>query len=354
MQRNKDFNFIGIDPGNNGVKYAYLSSGQIKYGFIPNVTGPAIPLDYPPIGKDEDILSVEILSAEDPAQTKPTFCGELARTQLQEHADQDRDRNKAETDAVNIICPAVFGLLDNDQPIVVGVGATLQDYATQAPLLQAKLTKQHTVEFHYGSLAGHIVSPEVIRTYTYGQAAAGLVGMIKNDAGDIIRADWENEVVLGLDFGHGQINWAVMDHLQIIRAACYSVDYGFYRVGTAVQSFLNAAPYYITATIPQLREAIEQGYYFKNGSKIDLSSVTGEACAQIMDMTYREMKNRISSVLWDRISRIVCMGGAAEPMAPFVGSRLGMKPEIAENSTFTNARALLFIAIEKWGVENEL
>ena len=167
--KDEQVRFIGIDPGNNGVKYAYFSGDQVQCGFIPNVSGPAIKLDFPPAGRDEELLSVEVLSAEDTEQSKPTFIGELARTQLQEQADQDRDRNKAESDSVNIITPAVLGLLGDSQKMVLGVGATLQDYSVQAPLLQQKLTKRHEIYYQYGTRAGETVRPEVIRTWTSGR-----------------------------------------------------------------------------------------------------------------------------------------------------------------------------------------
>lgn len=348
-----DIRFIGVDAGNSAVKYAYFCGGQIRYGFIPNVTGRAINLDIPPASPwDEEIISARVLSADEEEHRKEHFVGELARRQLQEYAGQDRSRNKADSDSINIILPAVLGLLDNEEPIVLGVGATLQDYAVQAPLLQKKLTRRHEVVFRYGSRAGQTIKPNVIKTYTYAQAAAGLISLLRTDEGRVRRTDWNDETIMAVDFGHGQINVAVMDRLQFVMAACFAMDYGFYRVVSAVQNYLNTK-YYVTASIPQLQEAVERGYYLKNNSKIDLRQIIDSACEKLIDMVVNEIKVHVPSMLLDRVSTIVAMGGGGKTMAQFVGSALpAMKLEVAENSLFANARGLLLIAREKWEKEN--
>jgi hypothetical protein len=60
----------------------------------------------------------------------------LALSQLRDTANQDRDRDKAEGDGVNLIIPAILGMLYPDQEVVLGVGATLTDFKKQAPLLE--------------------------------------------------------------------------------------------------------------------------------------------------------------------------------------------------------------------------
>jgi hypothetical protein len=348
----EEVRFISIDAGNSGNKYAYYRGGQIFYGFIPNVTGQAIPLDFPPASnREENILAIQVLSADTDEYRKPVFVGELARQQLQEYAEQDRSRNKVDSDSINLIVPAILGLLDTEEPIVLGIGATLQDYSEQAPQLQKKLTKRHEIKFKYGSRAGQTIKPNVIHTYTYAQAAAGLVGMLRTDDGRLRRNDWNNKTILGIDCGHGQFNIAVMDQLQFIKQSCFSLDYGFYRVVSAVQQHLNKKPYYVTASIPQLQEAVEKGCYLKNGHKIDLEPIIDTACGQLMEMVYSEITSKVSKVLFDKITEVVVMGGGAQIMAPFVGSKL-MKPEIADNSLYANARGLLLVAKEKWENEN--
>lgn len=353
--KQEDFKFIGVDAGNSAVKYAYFCGGQIRFGMVPNITGRAIALDIPPASpRDEEIISVRVLSADDDEQRKEHFVGELARRQLQEYAGQDRSRNKADSDSVNIILPAVLGLRDTEEPIVLGVGATLQDYATQAPLLQKKLTRRHEIVFRYGSRAGQSIRPNVVKTYTYAQAAAGLISLLRTDEGRIRRTDWNDQTILAIDFGHGQINVAVMDRLQFVMAACFAMDYGFYRVVSAAQNYLNTK-HYVTASIPQLQEAVEKGFYLKNNSKIDLRQPIDSACEKLTDKVVEEIKVHVPSMLLDRVSTIVAMGGGGKTMAPFVGSAFpAMKLEIAENSLFANARGLLLVAREKWEKENAL
>ncbi len=341
--------FIGIDAGNSGCKYAYFKEGQLVYGCIPNITGKAITLDIPPSGIDERLLAVEILSADEAEERQPVFVGELARQQLQEYAQQDRSRNKAESDAIKLIVPAVLGLLGDEAKIVLGIGATLQDYADQAPLLQKNLTRRHEVKFNLGSKAGKILRPEVTATYTYAQAAAGLISLLKDDYGQIRRVELANQTVLALDFGHGQVNVALMDKLQFIKKACFSVDYGFYRIISAVQNYLNAKPYYITATIPQLQTAVEKGFFIWKGQQIDLTEVIEESCAKIVELIYNEVMVHTNNL---NIDTLVVMGGAATIMTPFVGSRFGYIPELALDSMYANARGLLLIAKEKWEKEN--
>lgn len=342
--------FIGIDAGNSGCKYAYFKDGQLVYGCIPNVTGKAIALDIPPTGIDERVLAVQVLSADEVEQRQPVFVGELAKQQLQEYAQQDRSRNKAESDAINLIVPTVLGLLWTGDKIALGIGATLQDYADQAPLLQKKLTKKHEIKFNLGSKVGRIVRPEVEATYTYAQAAAGLISLLKDDDGQIRRAEWANQTVIALDFGHGQVNVALMEKLQFIKKSCFSLDYGFYRIVLAVQNYLNAKPYYITATIPQLQNAVERGFFVWKGQQIDLTEVIDECCAKIVDLIYNEVMALTSNA---SVDTMVVMGGAASIMIPFIGARFGYTPELAMNSMYANARGLLLIAKEKWEKEND-
>lgn len=353
--KQEDLRFIGIDAGNSAVKYAYFCGGQVRFGMVPNITGPAMTLDIPPASpRDEEIIAVRVLSADEDEHRKEHFVGELARRQLQEYAGQDRSRNKADSDSVNIILPAVLGLLDTEEQIVLGVGATLQDYAVQAPLLQKKLTRRHEVIFRYGSRAGQSIRPNVVKTYTYAQAAAGLVSLLRTDEGRVRRTDWNDETIMAVDFGHGQINVAVMDRLQFVMTACFAVDYGFYRVVGAVQDYLNTK-YYVTASIPQLQEAVERGYYLKNNSKIDLRQTIDGACEKLANKIADEIRVRVPSMLLDRVGTIVVMGGGGKTMAPFIGSIFpAMKLEIAEQSLFANARGLLLVAREKWEKEYAL
>jgi len=104
-----DINFVGFDPGNNGLKVAYFTApNRLGYKFIPNISAPAIPLDIPPIGEDEDVLAVEVQSADRGFQ-EPVFLGNLALQQAQDKAEQDRRRDRSESVTVNQLVPASIG-----------------------------------------------------------------------------------------------------------------------------------------------------------------------------------------------------------------------------------------------------
>lgn len=149
------------------------------------------------------------------------------------------------------------------------VGATLQDIREQKDKLIRKIEKKHKVKYLYGSLAGQTREPVVIECHTYPQAAAGLYSLLRNDDGSIKRYDWADKTVLAIDIGHGQINFAIMNKMVFVKEACFSRDFGNYRVVNEVKDYLNSAPYYVTASIPQLQRVTETGYYTIGGKKID-------------------------------------------------------------------------------------
>jgi hypothetical protein len=347
--------FVGCDAGNSEAKIAYFAGREVKLVSIPNINGPAFQLSDPPAGPDEKIISANVLSSDDEEiQDSFYFIGELARLQLQSDAEQDRDRDKANSDAANLIIPAVLGLFGNEK-IVLALGATLTDHDRQAPFLIQKLTGKHQVAYQYGTLSGQIVQPEVLKTYTFGQCIAGLTGLITSE---IISAEqWLDTTVMGLDFGHGQINIGVLQGLKKVERASFSLDYGFYEIYSAIQDYLNAAPYYVTLTIPELQEVIEKGYYLKQGKKISIEKPMGEACNTLMDKAFREIKARIvgraSQKLYDSISQIVIMGGAGPVMAPYVGSKYETDIYIAPEAKFINAIGLAHIAKNNWESEHD-
>lgn len=347
--RIEDFQFIGIDPGNSGAKVAVMRDGKVKYYYIPNVTGPAITLHSIPKSRDEEVLSVEIQSAENWEDRKNIFVGELARQQLQENAIQDRDRYKVDSDSVNLIVPAVLGMLYDGRPIVLGIGSTPTDIVAQKPMLIYKLVRTHSIKFHFGSKAGKTIKPEVVKVYPYAQAAAGLFGIIHNHPAK--ESEWDNKTVLGFDFGHGQFSMAYMENLSPITRFCFSGDFGFYKVAEAVSDFLNKI-HYVTATIPQLQKAVENGFYLKNNAKIDLTPIIGRACLELVKLVKDLYISKIPAVNRDQVNSIVNMGGGGETMVQFVRDKFGMKPEIFSDSLYMNALGLLCIAIEKWSEEN--
>jgi len=346
--------FVGFDPGNNGLKVAhFVSPNKIGYKFIPNISSPAIHLDIPPVGEDEDTLGVEVLSADKEFQ-KPVFLGNLALQQAQDKAEQDRQRNRAESITVNQLVPAMLGLLwEEGSPFVMTVGATLQDIREQAGKLVQKIERKHRIKYLFGSLAGQTREPVVIQCNTYPQAAAGLYSLLRHDDGSIRRYDWVDKTILAIDVGHGQINFAIMDKMVFVKDACFSRDFGNYRVVNAVKDCLNSAPYYVTASIPQLQKATEIGHYTIGGHKIDLRDIIGEETREIVNLAYREVKDAIPASLYSQITDIVVMGGVADRVAPLIESRFSLPIEKARVSLFENARGNALQARVKWEEEKK-
>ncbi|HBR28601.1 MAG TPA: hypothetical protein DD789_04065 [Firmicutes bacterium] len=344
--------FVGFDPGNNGLKVAYFKApNRIGYMFVPNISAPAIPLDIPPAGDDEDVLAVEVMSADKEFQAL-TFLGNLALQQAQDKADQDRRRDRSGSVTVNQLVPAVLGLLyEEGRPFVMTVGATLQDIQEQKDKLIRKIEKKHKIKFLYGSLAGRTVEPVVIQCNTYPQAAAGLYSLLRNDDGSIRRYDWVDKTVLAIDIGHGQINFAIMDKMVFLKGACFSRDFGNYRVVNVVKDFLNSAPYYVTASIPQLQRATEAGYYTIGQEKIGLRDVIITATQETVELAYREVKDELPASLYNQITDIVVLGGVADRVAPMIQSRFSLPVEKAKTSLFENARGNALHARQKWEAE---
>jgi hypothetical protein len=346
-----EMNFVGIDPGNSRCKYSfeeYIAGKKvIRSKDVPNVTGEAIELDVIPTGKEEDLLAVQIHSADDAEYRKPVFIGNLALSQLRDTANQDRDRDKAEGDGVNLIIPAILGMLYPDQEIVLGVGATLTDFKKQAPLLEQKLTREHVIEFLYGEKMGKTVKVNVVDTFIYPQAAAGLYSVMQADDGTIRRMDLAESNVLVIDGGHGQVNVALVQAMNPIKKACFATDDGFYKVVLDVQNYLNVE-HYISTSIPQLQKAVEQGFYEKNNNRIDLQDVLGESCGKLVKMIYREVKSKFDADLFNSINLILIMGGSAEILAPFIQAIFNLPVEIAPKALHANSRGLLLIARENY------
>lgn len=349
-----DINFVGFDPGNNGLKVAYFTApNKLGYKFIPNISSPAIPLDIPPVGEDEDVLAVEISSADKEFQA-PVFLGNLALQQAQDKAEQDRRRDRSESVTVNQLVPAVLGLLyEEGKPFVMTVGATLQDIREQKDKLIKKIEKKHKVKYFYGSLAGRTVEPVVIECHTYPQAAAGLYSLLRNDDGSIRRYDWADKTVLAIDIGHGQINFAIMQNMVFIKEACFSRDFGNYRVVNEVKDYLNSAPYYVTASIPQLQKATEAGHYMIGGKKVDLRDVITTATKETVDLAYREVKDELPASLYNQITDIVVLGGVADRVAPMIQNRFSLPVEKGRASLFENARGNALQARQKWEAERK-
>ena len=278
----------------------------------------------------------------------------MAKRESQENADQDTDRNKAASFGINVITPTILSLLSKGSPVVLCAGATFEDFIDQSPKLKEKLTRKHRVWFRYGSYANETVEVNVIQTYTFPQLGAGLIGMLQDDQGRPRRDDWTGKTVLGIDFGHGQTHFGILQNLEFAQSSCHSIDFGCSRIASSVQDYLNSAPYYANATIPQLQEATEKGYYLQLNKKIDLTEVIDTAQDEIMSLLYKELTNpkKISKPLFDSINEIVIMGGRAELMAACVGSKFQMKPEIAKDSLTLNARGMLLTAVSKWRKEN--
>jgi hypothetical protein len=142
-----------------------------------------------------------------------------------------------------------------------------------------------------------------------------------------------------------------MDKMVFVKESCFSRDFGNYRVVNAVKDFLNSAPYYVTASIPQLQRATEAGYYTIGRDKIDLREVIAEATKNTIDLAYREVKDELPASLYNQITDIVVMGGVADRVAPLIQERFSLPVEKAKVSLFENARGNALHARQKWEAE---
>jgi hypothetical protein len=145
-----------------------------------------------------------------------------------------------------------------------------------------------------------------------------------------------------------------MDKMIFVKEACFSRDFGNYRVVNAVKDHLNSAPYYVTASIPQLQRATEAGHYRIGGRKIDLKDVILAKTKEIVDLAYREVRDAIPTSLYNQITDIVVMGGVTDRVAPLIADRFSLPVEKARVSLYENARGNLLQARVKWEEEKKV
>lgn len=335
--------FIGVDLGNSAGKIAFFRGNRVECHRVPNIMGEAIPLDSAPLGADDEVLCVSVNGSEE------YFLGKLADDQLQDRALQDRDRDKANSSELQYLLPALLGLYSTGKPVVLGIGTTIKDFANQAPELVKKLKGKFQVTYRYGSMAGKTVCIEVVDVVPFPQTVSGLIGLMKDDQGRVIRADWNGRTVLGLDFGGGQVNGALVKELTPLKQYSFSTDFGCYRIMGAIQDMLNAAPHFLSPSVPQLQKALEQEWYPFENRKINLEECIDNATAELVKMTVRDIKDKIPDSVRVSINDIVLLGGRADKFAAFVGVHFpNYRVEIAQSAVFANARGLLLIAKESW------
>lgn len=358
---NQDVIFFGQDNGNSANKYAMFQptpEGQdvIRVGAVPNVYSPAIRLTSDPTSpSDQDVLCVEVPGAAE--FQGEFFLGHLARVQRGESAYQDRSRDKANAANIQLFAPAILGMLAANQPIVLGIGAALSDYAKQGPAIERYMEGQHLIRYRYGKIAGER-QITVRRCYVYGQAIAAIYAhMFPQELHGKARLDAVDKTILCIDFGHGQINAGMWHGRQVVRDASFSIDWGMWRIYEAVREMLDRE-YGLITTIPQLQTAIERRMYKSHevdGGGVDLSGYITEQAAILCEDAYRMIRDRMRAVnaaAWDAIDMVLLVGGGANLMADDIAVKFRQRPIVPADALYQNAIGLLMLARDKWGREN--
>lgn len=117
--------FVGVGAGNSSAKVVTQLEGcdASVHAIVPNVSAFAEELDVPPASPDSlERLDLEIL---DPAEgyDGERFVGSLASKQLAQDVVQDRSRDKADSDNINLITPALLSALcEPGDKVVLGIG----------------------------------------------------------------------------------------------------------------------------------------------------------------------------------------------------------------------------------------
>jgi len=305
---------VGLDAGNSSAKMVvYLEGGGEKplEVLVPNVSARGEELDIPPKGQDIwDRLHLEILDAEEPFDGE-RFVGSLAARQLVD-VEQDRRRNKAESDNINLITPALLAAVcQPGDKVVLGIGSPFADFAMQKPQIIERLQREFKVRFgSYSTKPGQVVDFEVSHVYPYPQTAAGYVSQALGRLGKE-HPEWDQQAVLVIDLGLGQSGVAYLDCGETIKSGCFSVDEpAFLRVAQGVQRYMNTERQR-DLTVPEILIAIEAGQYHINGEKIDLTPVIALETEQLASGLRRRCEELIPAKLRDKVSTLLLIGGGA-------------------------------------------
>ena len=350
--------FIGIDPGNSAAKVvANLADGPDDIEMIvPNVSALAEELDSEPVSTDPaERIDVEILNPA-PGYEGEYFIGQLAAKQLTDDVEQDRDRDKANSDNINLITPAVLAMFcHSGDKVVLGIGSPFADFQAQRPQIVERLQRRFQIRFgkYAGPRSGGVVLFEVIRVSPYPQTAGGYIAQALGPTG-AAHPEWAQQNVVVFDLGLGQTGFAYMSAGEPQKPGCHSVDApaAFLQVAKGVQDYLNST-YRRDLTIPETLDIIEAGEYRIRNEILDITNVVILETEQLVGRIKKRWEEKVPVRLRDQANAILLIGGGA--LAPDVdkifSDEFGLPVTIGQNSRFSNARGFLEHARKKYQKE---
>ncbi len=350
---------IGLDAGNSAAKMVVYLEGAVQGPLrvlIPNVSARAEALDIPPQSSDIwDRLHIEIMGAKSPFDGE-RFIGALAARQLFD-VEQDRRRNKSESDNINLITPALLAAIcQPGDKVVLGIGSPFTDFAAQRERIVERLQRRFSVRFgDYSTKPGAVVDFEVTKVYPYPQTAAGYVAQAISGLG-AAHPEWNDAAVLVVDLGLGQTGLALLDCGEVIKAGCVSIDEpAFLRVAQGVQRHLNTE-YQRDLTLPEVLRVTEAGRYQINAHSIDLSPVIDLECEELAVGLRRRCEELIPSRLRDRVSALLLIGGGA--MTPGAADKFAaayrLPVFVGDDPRYANALGLAEQARMKYEKESKV
>lgn len=347
--------FIGIDAGNSTAKVAAMTDGValVSQAIVPNVSALAEELSIPPSSADPlKRLDMEIMNAEKGYEGE-YFVGHLAAKQLAREVEQDRSRDKANSDNINLITPAILAALcHSGDRVALGVGVPFTDFQSQRAKIIERLQRPFQVRFGpYSDRPGQVVDFEVDRVYPYPQTAAGYLAQALGQTGKE-HPEWASSCILVLDLGLGQTGLGYVESGEPAKAGCFSVDEAFLRVATAVQRYLNAE-HQKDLTIPEILDVIEIGKYPHGTDPIDLTAIIYSGCEQLVRAIKKRFDDLVSQKMRDQVSAILLLGGGslAPGMDQVISEEFRLPAVVGENPRFANAMGLMIQAKAKYTKE---
>ena len=343
---------VGIDPGNSSAKVvASMSNGTEHKYVVPNVSALAEELDVPPVSMHPlDRIDLEILNPA-PGYDGERFIGKLAVKQCSQDIKQDRKRNKANSDNINLITPAVLAMLcqDGDQ-VVLGIGSPFADFQSQRPKIVERLQRVFRIRFgkYAGSRAGQTIEFEVISVSPYPQTAGGYIDQAMGPIG-LSHPEWARENVVTIDLGLGQTGFAYFSEGEPAKPGCFSVDEAFIRAARGVQQFISSA-HYVDYTIPEILNVIERGKIVLENEHIDMTPMVEIELGQLVSALQKRYDEKMPAKLKGEANPILLIGGGS--LAPgavdIFQEHFRLPVVVGHDPRYSNARGFREHALKKY------
>jgi hypothetical protein len=345
--------FIGIDAGNSAVKLvASVGGGAEIAALIPNVSARAVELELPPITTNPlKQIHAEILAPMGNYKGE-YFIGDLAAQQATEDLEQDRSRDKADSDNINLLTPiSIAQFCQNGDKVALGIGVPFADFSEQKIKIEEKLKRRFLIRFgtYAGSRAGEIVDFEICAVDVYPQTAAGYLAQFKGRIGRE-NPDWINKNVVVVDLGLGQTGLAYLSKGNPIKSGCDSIDQpAFVQVARGVREFLNRS-YKRDLTIPETLGYIEAGKYQIRNEIIDLENILNFEIERYVKAIKTRWSDLLAQTYQDQANVILLIGGgAATPrISEFFEQEFDLPVVVGDNPRFSNAYGYLERARKKY------